>query len=72
MRIIKHGNVYKFSCNVCGCQWEAGENECTPNIGYGIMCDCPDCGKSRLIKFADYEESRVKKDNEKRNQDNDV
>jgi len=49
MRIIKHGTVYEFDCENCGCKFvltykELAEDQQTtcPTVTY----TCPDCGSN--------------------------
>lgn len=58
MEIIKHGDGDKikkikgielFECYDCGCTFEANRDEYYETITdlqeYGLVCDCPDCGR---------------------------
>ena len=44
MKIIKHGEIYKFVCSDCGCAWRAGKNEIESSDMVKGM-SCPDCGR---------------------------
>ena len=43
MKVIRHGEVVRFKCAVCGCGYVAGINEVT-NCGFYLRADCPECG----------------------------
>ena len=43
MKVIRHGEVVRFKCAVCGCRYVAGINEVT-NCGFYLRADCPECG----------------------------
>ena len=49
MKIIKHGEVIRFTCPVCGCEYMAREEETykkPDDPGYYAVC--PDCGESDI------------------------
>ena len=54
MRIIKHGNVMRFKCDACGCEFVANKDECKKQPKYSecmmtgtyeYYYHCPECGK---------------------------
>lgn len=49
MKVIKHGEVIKFVCPVCSCEFMAREEETykkPDDPGYYAVC--PDCGESDI------------------------
>lgn len=49
MKVIKHGEVIKFVCPVCSCEFMAREEETykkPEDPGYYAVC--PDCGESDI------------------------
>ncbi len=54
MKILKHGKVNTFVCDVCGCSFVAAEKECRkPEFteNKGIFVVCPDCGTELFGDF---------------------
>lgn len=58
MKILRHGTLYGFECEKCGCQFTAGVHECV-DCGFFIKARCPDC------------DSEVKNPNKKEGEDKD-
>lgn len=68
MKIIKQGDLKRldktkrFSCDACGCIWEANQTEYRPEWGLNddvIVCNCPTCGSATYeAKRGDYWENR--------------
>jgi C4-type Zn-finger protein len=56
VKILKHGDVIRFQCPVCGCEWLAAENECYVQsiwsfnkiVSQEYQCDCPECERERV------------------------
>lgn len=45
MRVTKPGEIVKFSCGACGCEFVAGINTAKTNDkGENYYCHCPTCG----------------------------
>ena len=59
MKILRHGTLYKFECDKCGCEFVAGANECI-NAGFFMSLTCPECG------------SEARNPNKKEGEDEDV
>lgn len=49
MKILKHGNCMKFTCEYCKCEWTAAKMECSPlklfEAPTQYYYNCPECGK---------------------------
>ena len=43
MKILTHGNVIRFQCESCGCEFLMGEKK-TENLGFYLRAVCPECG----------------------------
>lgn len=45
MRVTKPGEIVKFSCGACGCEFVTGINVAETNDkGENYYCHCPTCG----------------------------
>lgn len=61
MKILKEGDAtkrprpIKFTCDNCGCVFEAMEEECDEVLpysdGYVYACVCPNCKKASTVKL---------------------
>jgi len=57
MKVIKHGDVLRFTCHACGAEYVAGVHEAR-DCGFYIDAECPDCGTvNRAKETAEAEES---------------
>ena len=49
MKVIKHGQVLRFTCTACGAEYVAGVHEAR-DCGFYIDAECPDCGTVNKAK----------------------
>ena len=61
MKITKSGEIYKFICEGCGCEYVAGVNE-VRNCGFYVDTQCPECGT--VNKYKEVETEKVGEENE--------
>ena len=57
MKILKHGRVFTFRCESCGCEFVTSAAS-TQDLGFYRRAICPDCGaEARQMKdYDNYEE----------------
>ena len=67
MKIIKHGTVAHFVCDVCGCEFIAGQEDVSNfyTEGARTSCDCPDCGSTAYAVNNAKSPKMVRADDEK-------
>lgn len=61
MLITKHGNVVRFVCEACGCEFVEAKKY-TQECGFFIRASCPECG--REVRDQAYGMSEEEKDGE--------
>lgn len=55
MKILKHGNLLKFVCEDCECEWVEVKKNCKDEtifsaLGHRYWYRCPECGKNTCGK----------------------
>ena len=77
MKIIKHGCVIDFNCQVCSCEFLMSEDECYQAAGKDekkgdeiqYLAVCPDCGQGDVPgykhKYGDLPVAEVKEEETK-------
>lgn len=69
MKIVRHGNLFRFICDVCRCTFDAGSGDCTtlfrdregePTEFLAGRCTCPECGNVNIFSSYKFNNGRLK------------